>query len=677
MKKSVFLVHLFVLIALCYCPFLEAQQQHTDIIPEPVSVTYGNGEFEIKKNTKIYVDKEGYPSALFLAELLRKSTGYKMPVVELKDSSQEQEGITFYATTDTGLGDEGYVLDISQKRIIVKAPKAAGLFYGVQSIRQLLPPTVERNKTVKNQRWTLPVLKVTDEPRFGWRGYMKDVSRTFYSVDVVKKYLDLMALYKLNTFHFHLTDDQGWRIEIKRYPELTSKKATVFGDKHDVAAERSGFYTQEEIKDIVAYAAERNITIVPEIDVPGHCWPVILVYPELGVNNVREPDYLIPFMASWGYWGFQFTPNPLDPTKEVVYEFLDNVFTEVAGLFPGEYLHFGGDEVVHRLWESEPHVQAFMKEKGFEKVEELQSYFVNRVCKMIQQKGKKPIGWNDILKGNGLTKETAIMSWLGSQSIKEASGKGYYNVATPSSHLYFDITQRDRSDGTVSDLNYGNINSIERVYQYDPTGDLPDNQKKYVLGVQANMWPAVAHEVKDINVQNFPRLLALSEIAWTQPEKKNLDNFKSRLSMHYPRLDELKVDYFREGGYITGTWTPADITTDYKMLEWNVTNKVYTNGRITAGLFYTKGKSFLNIKKMQLLENGKVISEDIHDGLADKFRGTHATKTYLYNLKVDNYNPKATYTIRAEVAGKDGTDSYGNFTFNLSPYIPFAVTEPH
>lgn len=673
--RKTFTAHLLMLLIMCMSVSLWGQQQIA-IIPEPVSVTYGKGEFLLKKDTKIYSDKDGYQSALFLAELLRKSTGYKISVTRTDNLSKQEKGIIIHTTTGLDVGEEGYRLDVTPDKIEIKALKPAGLFYGVQSLRQLLPAAVESDRVQRNQEWTVPALSIIDQPRFGWRGYMKDVSRTFYSVDVIKKYLDMMALYKLNTFHFHLTDDQGWRIEIKKYPELTSPKATQFPAKHNQPAERSGFYTQEQIRDIIAYAAERNITIVPEIDVPGHCWPVILVYPELGVNNMREPDYVMPFLASWSYWGFQFTPNPLDPTKEEVYTFLNNVFTEVIDLFPGQYIHFGGDEVVHRLWESEPHVQSFMKEKGFKNVDELQAYFVNRVCDIIKEKGRKPIGWNDILKGDNLTKETAIMSWLGSKSIKDASSRGYYNVATPSSYLYFDITQRDRNDGTVSDLAYGNINSIERIYGYDPTADLPETEKKYVLGVQANMWPAVPQEVKDINVQNFPRLLVLSEIAWTKPEKKDLNNFKKRLANHYPRLDALKVDYYRDGGYITGTWSPADISTEYKIKEWDVTKKIYANGRIMAGLFYTKGDAFLNIRKMQLLENGKVISEDIHEGLADKFRGTHATKTYLYYLKVDKYNPKATYTVRAEIAGKGGTDSYGNFTFNLSPYKPFTVVEP-
>lgn len=671
--KTLFAILISCMIFPCYV--CAQNQQAVSIIPKPVSMTVGEGTFTITNKTVIYCDAEAQKTAKFLSEFLQKPTGYKMPVEIKKNISNQKTGIQLSVSKKYNLPEEGYSLDVNSERVLICASDRGGLFNGIQSLRQLLPPAIESESVVSSAEWTIPTVSIQDKPYYKWRGYMKDVSRTFFGMEVMKKYMDAMALYKLNTLHFHLTDDQGWRIEIKKYPELTSSKTTTFPAKHNQPAERSGYYTQEQIKELVAYAAERNITIVPEIDVPGHVWPVILVHPELGVNDMRTPDYVMPFIDSWSYWGFQFTPNPLDPTKESVYTFLENVFSEVVELFPGEYFHFGGDEVVHRLWESEEHVKEFMKEKGFKDVGQLQSYFVNRVSKMLINKGKKPLGWNDILKGaETLSKDVAIMSWTG--GVKDAVSQGFKAVATPSAYLYFDITQDDRNDGTMTDLAYGNINSIERIYNYDPRTLLSEKEKELVLGVQANMWPAVAREVKDINVQNFPRLLALSEIAWLPLSDRNLSDFYFRLENHYPRLDEMKIDYFRKGGYITGTWTPADLSTDYKPVEWNVTKKVYTNGRIIAGFYYTKGQAFMDIRKVQLLEDGRVISEDIHQGLADKLRATSRPKTYLYDLKVDNYNPKANYTVRAEVAGKGSTDSYGNFTFNLSPYKPFTVTEP-
>ncbi|MBF0647392.1 beta-N-acetylhexosaminidase [Dysgonomonas sp. GY75] len=645
------------------------------IIPKPVSMTVGDGEFSITDKSVIYCDTEAQKVAKFLSSFLQKPTGYKIPIEVKKDTRNRKKGILLSISKKYNLPEEGYTLEVDNDRILICASDAGGLFNGTQSLRQLLPSDIESENTVRSAKWTVPAVSIQDKPYYKWRGYMKDVSRTFYSIDVIKKYMDAMALYKLNTLHFHLTDDQGWRIEIKKYPELTSKKTTTFSAKYNQPAERSGFYTQNQIKELVAYAVERNITIVPEIDVPGHVWPIILAHPELGVNDMRTPDYVVPFLTSWSYWGFQFTPNPLDPTKESVYTFLDNIFTEVAALFSGKYIHYGGDEVVHRLWESEEHVKEFMKEKGFTKVEQLQSYFVNRISKILLEKGKTPMGWNDILNDEeNLSRDVAIMSWLG--DVKSAVDKGFKTVATPSGYLYFDITQDDRNDGTMTDLAYGNINSIKRIYNYDPRASLGEKEKDLVLGIQANMWSAIAIEVKDMNVQNFPRLLALSEIAWKPLADRNLQDFYSRLENHYPRLDRMRIDYFRKGGYITGKWSPADLSTDYKPLEWDITKKVYANGRAIAGFYYTNGQNFMDIRKVQLLEDGRVISEDIHQGLADKQRDTSLPKTYLYNLQVDTYNPNAKYTLRAEVAGKGGTDSYGNFTFNLSPYKPFTVIEP-
>lgn len=676
MKTTFYLISLLIGLFFLSCTEKVAEKIPVSIIPKPITVVEGEGEYKLTKKTKIYADKGCLETAEFLAKFLRIPTGYPLVVENISDPNSIKKGIILTLKEMPNPNKEAYTLDITPEKIIITANNKSGLFNGTQSLRQLINPEIENPSVVKRSKWLIPVVSIKDEPYFSWRGYMQDVSRTFYDMQFMKKYLDVMALYKLNTLHFHLTDDQGWRIEIKKYPKLTSAITTQFPDKHNQPAERSGFYTQEQIKELIAYAAERNITIVPEIDVPGHAWPIILTYPELGVNDVREPNYVMPFLASWSYWGHQFTPNPLDPTKEEVYIFLDHIFSEIAELFPGEYIHFGGDEVVHRLWENEPHVQAFMKDKRMKNIGELQSYFVNRVADIILSKGKKPLGWSDILKdAESLNKNVAIMSWLG--DVKKAANNKLNIVASPSGYLYFDITQKDRNDGTMSDLAYGNINSIERIYDYDPAASLPDEDKKYVLGVQANMWPAVPQEIKDINVQNFPRILVLSEIAWLSKSQREYDNFMKRLANHYPRLDVMKIDYYREGGYITGTWSPEDISTEYKELEWDVTKKVYANGRIIAGFYFTKGESYLNIRKVQLFENGKVISEDIHDGLADTFRGTHKTKTYQYNLKVDKYNPKATYIVKAEVSGKGGSDSYGNFTFNLSPYKAFTVIEPH
>lgn len=647
-------------------------QAGIDIIPKPQEVSLGTGQFQLNEQTTLSFKNCDLKDVSLFVEQLRKVTHYPLTV-----KKQANNSIEFRLDAKLAIpNDEGYQLEISNRGVVMTAKTPQGLFNAAQSLRQLLPTAFEASNPTKEMTWNIPAVKIKDYPRYHWRGYMKDVSRTFFDVNTVKKYLDVMALYKMNTFHWHLTDDQGWRIEIKKYPKLTMENATVFHRTEKQPAERSGFYTQEQIKEVVQYARERNITIVPEIDVPGHSWPTILAYPELGVNKNSYPNHIFPFVSSWGYWGNQFTPNTLDPTKEFTYEFLDNVFSEIASLFPGSYIHFGGDEVRHDLWEKEAHVQDFMKQQHIKDVKALQSYFVKRVSAIIVQKGKKPIGWNDILAdAENLPKSTAIMSWLGEEAIKEATKDGFKAVATPASHLYFDITQADRNDGTMTDLAYSQINSLKRVYEFDPSAGLSPAEDQLVLGVQGNMWTALAQDIKDLNVQNFPRLLAVAEIGWSSKSTKDYTEFSQRLDANLPRLDSMRIDYYRPGGYISGSWGPHDIKEEYGFLNFDVTKKIYDNGRAQAGFFFVEGKNFLEIDAVALLQDGHVIAEDGHHALADKFRGTNKIKPFYYNFTVTDYNPKSKYEIKARVRGAGGVDSKGNFTFNLSPVKPFDKIE--
>lgn len=647
--------------------------QNAALIPQPQKTAHKDAkDFQIDEHTVVQLNNVDKASVALFLDQLRKTSGFDLPEQDAKDNV-----LVFEKVEDLNLpNEEGYLIDVTNHKVEVKAKDKKGLFYAAQTLRQLLPLSIEENKEVNDEEWKLPGVQIEDYPSYAWRGYMKDVSRTFYDVEVVKKYLDLMALYKMNTFHWHLTDDQGWRIEIKKYPELTTKLTTEFDESENQPAERSGYYTQEEIKEVVEYAKEREITIVPEIDVPGHSWPTILAYKNLGVNDNTDPHYVFPFVSSWGFWGNQFTPNTLDPTKEEVYDFLGNVFKEIAELFPGEYIHFGGDEVQHKFWEEEEHVQEFMEEKGFDEVTEVQSYFVQRVSSIIEALGKKPLGWNDILADDeNLPNETAIMSWLGEEGIKEATSKNFKTVATPYSHVYFDITQENRDDGTPSDLAYPNINSIDRIYNYDPSTGLTEEEQQLVLGIQANMWTALAQDLKDMNVHVFPRLLAIAEVGWTLPEHKNFEGFKTRLEREKERLDLLKVDYYESGGYIVDQWTEKDISDEYEEISFDVTDKIYAEGRAQAGFFYTSGENFLEIDQVVLYENDQVISEDVHHALADDFRGTNKVKPFYYDFEVKEYNPEATYTVKAKVRGVNGTDSKGNFTFNLKPSEPFMVVE--
>ena len=667
------------LFLLCVCSLhLEGfSQTDLSLVPEPQELRMEKGKFILNSETKIYCTPKSEATAALWVENVRKATGFELPLVVKRSGRTGKNAISFILTgNDTK--NESYTLKVTPENVVIRSKGTAGLFYGAQTLRQLLPDYFEEGKVVEGREtFEIPSLSIKDAPRYAWRGYMQDVSRTFYSVDVMKKYIDVMSLYKMNVLHMHLTDDQGWRVEIKKYPRLTEEKATTFPEEFNQPASYSGFYTQEDIRELVRYAAERHVEIVPEIDVPGHSWPVLISYPELAVCNNLYPDYIMPFRETYHVWGNQFTPNTLDPTKDIVYTFLNDVFTELADLFPSKYMHFGGDEVRYQVWKSQPQIKAFMESHNMQRIEEVQSYFIERISKLIRDKGRQPMGWNDILNdAENLPKGTAIMSWIGSDAVKDAAKYKFMTVATPNGNSYFDICQADRNDGLLADLAYGHIIRLEDVYNYDPDEGLTEEEKKYVLGYQANQWPAVPQEVKDINVQNFPRMLAIAEVGWTT-KAKDFPAFKQRVDGQLSRLDALKVDYYRPGGHIIATWQPSDlITPTYKTLEWDVTNKVYTEGRMMAGMYYTKGKNFVNIRRMQLLEDGKVIAEDNHRGFADKTRTTGKRKNYLYFLPVEKYNPNAKYTLRAEVSGYNGTDSYGNVICSLSPYVPFSAVEP-
>ncbi|MFR9523660.1 MAG: beta-N-acetylhexosaminidase [Rikenellaceae bacterium] len=655
------------LLLLASCGRAESPVSNGSIIPQPQEITYNEGSFEFGRNITIVInDQECRPTALLFVELLEKSSNRRVTIIE---GEQRVGAINLILKSGSTSEVEGaYTLDVSSEQIDIKSSSAAGIFYGVQSLRQLMPASMESDKPLKaNNFFSIPALRVVDAPRFAWRGYMKDVSRTFFGIDTIKKYLDVMALYKLNVFHFHLTDDQGWRIEMKKYPELTSEQSTQYPEQYNQPAERSGFFSQGQIREIVEYAAQRNITVVPEIDVPGHSWPTILSYPELGVNNNHTPDHVFPFIEAWGHWGNQFTPNTLDPTNEAVYSFLDDVFTEIVELFPSEYIHFGGDEVMHKFWTDEPHVVEFMRKNKMKDVHELQSYFVERVVEIITSKGRKPMGWNDILEDPKLTKESAIMCWLGENAIVKAATNGYHCVATPTHPLYLDITQADRNDGTMCDLNYRVINTLEAIYNYNPTQGLTPDLEHYVLGVQANMWPAVPQELKDVNVQNFPRLFALAEIAWCSGAKKDFEEFELRVEDAKKRLDVLGIDYYTPGGYIVEQWNSEQISAEHQILEWDVTEHVYDSGRVRVGFHTTEGSGSLEIAGVELLEDGKVIASEQRTALSPLQKNIF--RPYNYDrLAVEKYKPSAKYSVRASLRGVGELDTRGNLTFSLYPY---------
>ena len=404
---------------------------------------------------------------------------------------------------------------------------------------QLMPAAVFSPTKAEGVAWTVPACLVEDQPRYGYRGSMLDVGRHFYPVSFIKKYIDLLALHKMNVFHWHLTEDQGWRIEIKKYPELTRfasiRPRSMVGhyrDRKYSDKPYGGFYSQDDVREVVKYAKERFITVIPEIEMPGHSVAVLSVYPELGAN----PDRVIPVTGTWGVHDQVLFP------REETFTFLENVLTEIMDLFPSQYIHIGGDECPKTEWKQSKFCQELMKKEGLKDEHELQSYFIRRIDKFVTSKGRRIIGWDEILEG-GLSPNATVMSWRGVNGGIAAARQNHDVIMSPTTYCYLDYYQTDPKTQPVA---IGGLLPLEKVYSFNPsvTDSLTADQAKHVLGVQANIWSEYMPTTHYVEYMAYPRLLAVAETAWTPGEAKNVDDFKQRLEAHKKRLDYLKVNYF-------------------------------------------------------------------------------------------------------------------------------------
>ncbi len=524
----------------------------TNIIPVPVSQEQKEGSLALQDRLGVSIagNSETITGQLdiFMSEL--KGLGIEPTLVE--DGSAAEGAVlqlVLLEEANEELGDEGYELVIESAGVKISANKPAGIFNGFQSFRQLLPEVRKPDAEGKMEQIVIDGLHIRDYPRFGWRGLMLDVSRHFFSVEEVKEYLDQMAKFKFNVFHWHLTDDEGWRIEIKTFPKLTEvgawrvERHGRFGSqrpqpKKNEKATYGGFYTQEQIKEVIAYAQARNITIIPEIDVPGHSMALLAAYPELSTR--KEFKHVNPGgkIANWfGNGEFEMIyENMLDPSNPAVYAFLDMIFEEVANLFPAEFIHMGGDECYHGFWDRSEKVQAFMKENGIADTHELQSYFVKRVEKIISSKGKKLIGWDEILEG-GLADGAAVMSWRGMKGGIEAARMGHEVVMSPTTFAYLDYTQGDYS---VENKIYADL-SLEKAYSFDPMPNpnlFVDIDPELILGGQGNLWTEVIPNLQYAFYMTYPRAMALAESLWSPKENKDWDSFVERTEVQFRRFDQ-------------------------------------------------------------------------------------------------------------------------------------------
>ncbi|NQV30906.1 MAG: beta-N-acetylhexosaminidase [Candidatus Marinimicrobia bacterium] len=510
------------------------ESSEMNIIPKPQSIVTLKGGFEFGKSTTLFITSSESNSA-FLSEYLRSF------IPGLISGKQGDADIELELLGESDIQKEGYRLAVTRKGIHISASDEPGLFYGVQSLRQLLAPESEQDSE-SLEHYRIQAAVIEDFPRFGWRGMHLDVSRHFFPVEFIKRYIDMLALHKMNIFHWHLTDDNGWRLEIKQYPLLTEVSAWRVDREHEdwrkwspieegEASSYGGFYTQDEVREIVAYAAQRQISVIPEIEMPGHSSEIFAAYPDLSCAGELLP------VRPGSYW-----PNEdiFCAGNDSVFSFLENVIDEVVELFPARYIHIGGDEAKKTHWKTCPKCQNRIKVEGLADEDELQSWFIQKMEKYILAKGKNLIGWDEILEG-GLAPEATVMSWRGEAGGITAAKAGHDVIMTPYSHVYFDYYQGDPETEPQA---IGGHTTLEMVYDYEPIpSELNEQDQKFVLGAQANLWTEFIKTPEHAEYMVLPRMTALSEVLWSAKDQRNWADFNKRLRILLVRFDVLGWNY--------------------------------------------------------------------------------------------------------------------------------------
>lgn len=576
------------------------------IIPEPVEMVKNPGTFILPQ--LIIIETQSLlpikNTTDILEQRLKNATGYQVFIKNEPTSSATIKLIINKISNKT-IGKEGYQLTSTPENITIQANEPAGLFYGVQTFLQLLPKEIESDQIRKDVKWQLPCLVITDYPRFGWRGLMFDASRHFFTKKEVKDFIDQMARYKFNLFHWHLTDDEGWRIEIKSLPLLTTKGAmrvdktgyfgTFSAPLTDEPLNYGGFYTQEDIKEVIKYAKDRFVDILPEVDVPGHSLAAITAYPDLACTpatektRVRSGEKIMDWQGNGKFSAL--VDNSLCPANEKVYSFLDKVFTEVAGLFPFEYIHVGGDECAKNFWEKSESIKILMNKEGLKSLHEVQSYFEKRVSKIITSKGKKLIGWDEILEG-GLADNAAVMSWRGEKGGIEAARLKHNVVMSPTTYAYLDYMQ---GDDIIEPKVYATLR-LNKTYQFEVVP--PGADAKYFIGGQANIWTEQIPNIRHLQYMTWPRAFAISESVWSPKAKKNWNSFVQKVEQQFKRYD------IREIKYATSIYDPIfTVKNNNGVLQINMATEIegldiyYSFDNSFPDKFYLKYKSGLTPPK--------------------------------------------------------------------------------
>jgi hexosaminidase len=658
------------ILGLALTTILNAQ---VNIIPAPVDVQMGSGTHTLKYPLQIVYDEPAKRSAEFLASYLEKFYNVKNKLTP--SSSNDRDAYNLLLKINNVERKGQYELKIDKNLSI--AGDAEGVFYGVQSFIQLLPPHVSNNVI------QLPYLTINDYPRFGYRGLHLDCGRHFMTVDFIKKYIDYIAYHKMNYFHWHLTEDQGWRIEIKKYPKLTSvgawRNGTIIGRHPGMGNDNKkdgGFYTQEQVKEIVKYAADRYITIVPEIEMPGHSSAAIAGYPYLSCFPEEPTKNYFPKTAKWAgdstgkkvqqAWGIY--SDVFCAGKEETFKFLQDVVDEVVPLFPGQYFHVGGDECPKANWKRCPNCQKRMKDNNLKDEHELQSYFIQRMEKYINGKGKALVGWDEILEG-GLAPNAIVMSWRGENGGIEAAKQNHKVIMTPTTYVYFDYSQTSNEDSVVIG---GNL-PVEKVYGYEPIpAALNEEQAKYILGAQANVWSEYMSNPRKVEYMIFPRLTALSEVLWSPKEKKNWEDFEKRMQTQFKRYELWKANYSRAYYDLNSTIMPTD---NFDGVLWKLETK-YPAAEIKTvthfanrpyELKFNEGKTYTEpilLRSTQLVAaisqvNGKAISNPVSQNIL--FNKATGKKITLTTQPSNTYKGDGAFTLVNGVQNEKGLSKSKQF----------------
>ena len=659
MKCKIFF---FVVFSVCFA----FGQKPINVIPKPVKTTAINNKFSLNPKTVIVANNTNSFEVQFLKESIKQQTGLELIT---KNSHKIGSRIHLILEPDSQFPNkEAYQLNILGDRAVIYASSNQGLFYGIQTLLQLIPYTTNVTEI------KLDNLMMDDIPKFQWRGMHLDVSRHFFSKDFIKKYIDYLALYKMNTFHWHLTDDQGWRIEIKKYPKLTEvgawRNGSMIGHYTDQTFDDiryGGFYTQEEIKEIVAYAKERHITVVPEIEMPGHALAALASYPEFSCTGG-------PFEVgkTWGVLEDVFCP------KDETFTFLENILTEVIALFPSEYIHIGGDECPKVRWKSCPHCQKRIKDENLKDEHELQSYFIQRIEKFVNSKGRKIIGWDEILEG-GLAPNAAVMSWRGTEGGIAAAKQKHFVVMSPGSHCYFDHYQGEPKNEPIA---FGGYTNVEKVYSFNPIPkELSEEESKYILGAQANVWTEYINTPEHVEYMVFPRIAALSEVLWGTSNPNEYKVFETRLIQHFERYEKKGINYSKAIFEVTSKVQPAENGVAFELKSVNPTRIKYTiDGSEPNSNSISYEKPILVTKnqtiKAAYFENGKAKSATIEQ----PFFITKSTgkKIELEHQPHENYGIGGPFTLVDGMKGnpsKFGRDWLGFWGKDLNATIDLGKSE--